>query len=127
MKISHIEHLGIAVESIEAALPYYEKRIGSEVLQHRRGGRPKGEDRFLESRRSENRTLGADKPGQSHRQIPRKRRPWRHHVAFCIEDGVANALAECEEKGIRLIDKAPRLEQRSCKSHSCIPNRLAAY
>ena len=28
---------------------------------------------------------------------------------FCIEDGVANALAECEEKGIRLIDKAPRL------------------
>ena len=31
-----------------------------------------------------------------------------HHVAFCIEDGVANALAECDEKGLRLIDKAPR-------------------
>ena len=31
-----------------------------------------------------------------------------HHVAFCIEDGVANALAECDGKGIRLIDKAPR-------------------
>ena len=31
-----------------------------------------------------------------------------HHVAFCIEDGVANALAECDEKGIRLIDAAPR-------------------
>ena len=25
MKISHIEHLGIAVKSIEEALPYYEK------------------------------------------------------------------------------------------------------
>ena len=31
-----------------------------------------------------------------------------HHVAFCIEDGVANALAECDGKGIRLIDQAPR-------------------
>ena len=29
-------------------------------------------------------------------------------MAFCIEDGVANALAECDEKGIRLIDAAPR-------------------
>ena len=28
-----------------------------------------------------------------------------HHVTFCVEDGVANALAECDEKGIRLIDK----------------------
>ena len=31
-----------------------------------------------------------------------------HHLAFKIEDGVANALAEVEGKGIRLIDKAPR-------------------
>ena len=29
-------------------------------------------------------------------------------MAFAIEDGVANALAECTEKEIRLIDKAPR-------------------
>ena len=31
-----------------------------------------------------------------------------HHVAFAVEDGVAEALAQCEEQGIRLIDKAPR-------------------
>ena len=31
-----------------------------------------------------------------------------HHVAFAVEDGVANALAEAEGKEIRLIDKAPR-------------------
>lgn len=28
MKISHIEHLGIAVNSIEEALPYYENVLG---------------------------------------------------------------------------------------------------
>ena len=31
-----------------------------------------------------------------------------HHVAFAVEDGVANALAQAEGAGIRLIDKAPR-------------------
>ena len=31
-----------------------------------------------------------------------------HHLAFAVEDGVGNALAECESKGIRLIDKATR-------------------
>ena len=31
-----------------------------------------------------------------------------HHMAFAIEDGVANALAEVEAKGVKLIDKAPR-------------------
>ena len=28
MKISHIEHLGIAVQSIEEALPYFENVLG---------------------------------------------------------------------------------------------------
>ena len=31
-----------------------------------------------------------------------------HHVAFCVEDGVANALAEVSEKGVRLIDEKSR-------------------
>ena len=31
-----------------------------------------------------------------------------HHLAFAIADGVANALANAEEKGGRLNDKAPR-------------------
>ncbi|MPN33348.1 hypothetical protein SDC9_180834 [bioreactor metagenome] len=31
-----------------------------------------------------------------------------HHIAYAVEDGIANALAEAESKEIRLIDKAPR-------------------
>ena len=30
------------------------------------------------------------------------------HLGIAVEDGVAGALVEIEEKGIRLIDKAPR-------------------
>ena len=31
-----------------------------------------------------------------------------HHMAFAVEDGVQNALAEVQEKGVRVIDAAPR-------------------
>jgi methylmalonyl-CoA/ethylmalonyl-CoA epimerase len=31
-----------------------------------------------------------------------------HHIAFATEDGVQKSLDELAEKGIRLIDKAPR-------------------
>ena len=31
-----------------------------------------------------------------------------HHIAFKVEDGVADALAFCDAQGLRLIDKAPR-------------------
>ena len=32
MELTHIEHLGIAVKSIEACLPYYEEVLGAEGL-----------------------------------------------------------------------------------------------
>ena len=76
MKISHIEHLGIAVQSIEESLPFF-----------------------------------TDVPTSPESTIQKwldKGNKGVHHVAFCIEDGVTNALAEVSEKGVRLIDQAPR-------------------
>ena len=75
MKISHIEHLGIAVQSIEESLPFFTDVLGPESTIQK----------------------WLDKGNKG-----------VHHVAFCIEDGVANALAEVSEKGVRLIDQAPR-------------------
>ena len=76
MKISHIEHLGIAVQSIEESLPFF--------------------------------TVEPTSPESTIQKWLDKGNKGVHHVAFCIEDGVANALAEVSEKGVRLIDQAPR-------------------
>ena len=96
MKISHIEHLGIAVNSIEEALPYYENVLGLkcynvETVEDQKIEllEPTGPDSTI-AKFIENRGMGV------------------HHVAFAVEDGVANALAQAEGAGIRLIDKAPR-------------------
>lgn len=50
MKISHIEHLGIAVKSIEEALPYYENVLGLKCYNIETVEDQKGKNRFLESR-----------------------------------------------------------------------------
>ena len=44
MELTHIEHLGIAVKSIEACLPYYEGSFRTKMLQHRRSSRPKSKN-----------------------------------------------------------------------------------
>ena len=50
-----------------------------------------------------------------------------HHVAFAVEDGVANALAQAEGAGIRLIDKRRVKEQKAFTLHSSTRNLPWAY
>ena len=126
MKISHIEHLGIAVPSIEEALPYFKEHIGiavksieeslpyyENVLGFKCYAIEEVEDQkvktaFLKCGEVKLELLEPTSPESTIQKWLDKGGRGVHHVAFCIEDGVANALAECDEKGVRLIDKAPR-------------------
>ena len=108
MKISHIEHLGIAVPSIEEALPYFEQVLGLKCYAVEVVEDQKVKTAFLKCGETRIELLEPTSPESTIQKWLDKGNKGVHHVAFCIEDGVANALAECDEKGIRLIDKAPR-------------------
>ena len=108
MKISHIEHLGIAVPSIEEALPYFENVLGLKCYAVEVVEDQKVKTAFLKCGEVKLELLEPTSPESTIQKWLDKGNHGVHHVAFCIEDGVANALAECDEKGIRLIDKAPR-------------------
>ena len=95
MKISHIEHLGIAVQSIEESLPYFTEVLGLECYAMKCG------EVKLE-------LLEPTSPESTIQKWLDKGNKGVHHVAFCVEDGVAKGLAEVSEKGIRLIDEKPR-------------------
>ena len=85
MKVSHIEHLGIAVKSLDEAIPYWENVIGQtkiELLE------PTSEDSTI-AKFIENRGVGI------------------HHMALACEQ-IEEQLADAEAHGIRLIDKTPR-------------------
>ena len=108
MKISHIEHLGIAVQSIEENLPFFENVLGLKCYNIEVVEDQKVKTAFLKCGEVKLELLEPTSPESTIQKWLDKGNHGVHHVAFCIEDGVANALAECDEKGIRLIDKAPR-------------------
>ena len=108
MKISHIEHLGIAVKSIEEALTYYEGVLGLKCYNIETVEDQKVKTAFLKVGETKIELLEATSPDSPVAKFIEKRGEGVHHVAYAVEDRVANALAESEEKGIRLIDKQPR-------------------
>ena len=108
MKISHIEHLGIAVQSIEESLPYFENVLGLKCYAVEVVEDQKVKTAFLKCGGVKLELLEPTSPESTIQKWLDKGNHGVHHIAFCVEDGVTNALAENNEKGIRLIDKAPR-------------------
>ena len=108
MKISRIDHLGIAVQSIEEVLPYFEGVLGLKCYAIEEVEDQKVKTAFLKVGEVKLELLEPTSPESAVAKFLEKGGKGIHHVAFAVEDGVANALAECDSKGIRLIDKAPR-------------------
>lgn len=108
MNISRIEHLGIAVKSLEEAIPYYENVLGLKCYAIEEVADQKVKTAFFMVGETKIELLEPTSEESTIAKFIEKRGEGIHHLAFKIEDGVANALAKVEGKGIRLIDKAPR-------------------
>ncbi len=108
MKITKIEHLGFAVPSIEEALPYYENILGFKCYNIETVEDQKVKTAFLKVGEVKIELLEPTSPDSPIAKFLEKRGPGFHHIAYAVEDGVAEALKEVEAEDIRLIDKAPR-------------------
>ena len=108
MNISHIEHLGIAVKSLDAAIPYYENILGMKCYAVEEVADQKVKTAFFKVGQTKIELLEPTCEESTIAKFIEKRGEGIHHMAFAVADGVANALAEVEAKGVRLIDKAPR-------------------
>ena len=108
MKTTHTKHIEIGVPNIEEALPYFKEVLGLECYAIEEVADQKVKTAFLKCGEVKLELLEPTSPDSTIQKWLDKGGRGVHHVAFCIEDGVANALAECDGKGVRLIDKAPR-------------------
>ena len=108
MNISHIEHLGIAVKSLDEAIPYYENILGMKCYSIEEVADQKVKTAFFKVGQTKLELLEPTSDESPIAKFIEKRGEGIHHLAFAVEDGVANALAEMVGKGVRLIDKAPR-------------------
>ena len=108
MKISRIDHLGIGVKSIEEALPFFENVLGLKCYAVEEVADQKVKTAFLKVGEVKLELLEPTSPESAVAKWFENGGKGVHHVAFAVEDGVQEALLECESKEIRLIDKAPR-------------------
>ena len=110
MQISHIEHVGIAVTSLDEAIPFYEKLLGFKCFAIEEVADQHVKTAFLKVGQTKLALLEATSPDSAIAKFIEKNggRGGIQHIAFAVEDGVANALNEIQEKGGRVIDKAPR-------------------
>ena len=107
MNLTHIEHLGIAVKSLEEAIPYYENVLGLKCYAIEEVADQKVKTAFFKIGQTKLELLEPTCPESTIAGFIEKRGEGIHHLAFATDD-VAACLAEAEEKGVRLIDKAPR-------------------
>ncbi len=110
MQISHIEHLGIAVTSLEEAIPLYEKLLGTKCYKIEEVVDQKVKTAFLKVGETKIELLEATAEDSAIAKYIEKNggRGGIQHIAFAVESGLAEALNEVQENGGRVIDKAPR-------------------
>ena len=107
MKPTHIEHIGIAVEDLDAAIRYCEDILGLECYAVEEVKDQKVKTAFFKLGDTKIELLESTDPEGPVGKFIEKKGPGVHHIAFAVPD-VNNALSEAERKGVRLIDQEGR-------------------
>lgn len=107
MKTTHIEHIGIAVKNLDASIAYYENVLGLKCYAIEEVKEQKVKTAFFMAGQTKIELLESTDPEGPIGKFIEKKGEGMHHMAFAVEN-LEGALAEAEEKGIQLIDKAPR-------------------
>ena len=107
MNISHIEHIGIAVVSLETAIPYYETLLGTKCYATEVVADQKVKTAFFKVGQTKIELLESTDPEGPIGKFLEKKGPGVHHLAFAVDD-VNSALQQAGEGGIQLIDKQAR-------------------
>jgi methylmalonyl-CoA/ethylmalonyl-CoA epimerase len=107
MNLTHIEHLGIAVKSLETAIPFYEEMLGLKCYAIEEVAEQKVKTAFFKIGQTKIELLESTDPEGPVGKFIEKKGEGIHHIAFAVE-GLQGALDNMAEKGVTLIDKTPR-------------------
>lgn len=107
MKVTHIEHIGIAVNNLDEAISYYEDVLGLECYAIEEVSDQKVRTAFFRIGDTKVELLESTDPEGPVGKFVEKRGPGIHHLAFAV-DNVDEALQHASAKGVRLIDRHPR-------------------
>ena len=115
MEISHIEHLGIAVKSLDEAIPYWENVLGLKCYAIEEVPDQKVRTAFFKLGQTKIELLEPTSEDSTIAGFIEKRGIGIHHMALAVKN-IEEQLADAEAKGIRLSTRprarAPRHDHR---------------
>jgi len=107
MKIIKVDHIGIAVNSIDIGKNFWSDILGLPFEGDETVAEQKVKTAFFPVGESEVELLESTSSDGPISKYIEKKGEGIQHVAFSVED-IDSALAELKQKGIRLIDETPR-------------------
>jgi len=107
MKPTHIEHIGIAVKSLDESIPFYEKILGTKCYSVEEVKDQRVRTAFFMIGQTKIELLESTDPEGPIGKFLEKKGEGIHHLAFAVDNADA-ALNEAREAGIELIDKQSR-------------------
>lgn len=107
MSPSHIEHIGIAVRSLDEAIPRFRLLLGTECYAVEEVADQKVKTAFFRVGETKIELLESTAPDGPVAKYIEKRGEGVHHVAFAVQ-GLNETLARLEGDGVQLIDREGR-------------------
>ena len=107
MNPTHIEHLGIAVVSLETAISFYEKMLGLKCYKIEEVPAQKVRTAFFQIGQTKIELLESTDPEGPIGKFLEKKGEGIHHIAFAV-DKIEEILDGIEKSGVKLIDQIPK-------------------
>lgn len=107
MDISHIEHIGIAVSSLEEAIRIYERVLGLKCYNIEEVSDQKVRTAFFMVGQTKLELLESTDPDGPIAKFIDRKGEGIHHIAFAVQN-IEERLKMAEINGIKLIDPIPR-------------------
>ena len=102
-----LDHIGIAVADLDAALAFYRDALGLEIEAPEEVPSQRVRAHFIPAGGTALELLEATADDSPIAKFVAKRGPGLHHITLRVDD-IGTALAELKARGVRLIDEAPR-------------------
>ena len=105
--VKALNHVGIAVRSIDQQKPYYESQLGAQFECIEDVPTQKVRVAFFKVNDVRLELLEPTDPTSPVATFLEKRGEGLHHIAFTVDD-IKSRIAELQQSGMRMIDQSPR-------------------
>jgi methylmalonyl-CoA/ethylmalonyl-CoA epimerase len=106
-KVTRIDHIAVVTGDVDGALSFWQEALGIELSHVQEVPAEAAKVAFLPVGGSEIELVSPTTADSGLSQYLEKRGPGLHHVCLEVDD-IVGMLARLKEKGVRLINEAPR-------------------